>query len=261
MISREMANNQPVEELVFEEFPGEGIRGVANGVEVIIGSRALLLRFEVDVLKPVDEGLTKSYLAINKQYYGVFTFSNRYREGIEHTLQNLSQSYQITLLSGDSDAEAPKLKAMLGTESNLLFRQSPADKMAALEYLQQHGSKVLMLGDGLNDAGALKQSEVGIAVADSVNQFFPASDGMLHARNINLLPAFLQFSKDNIRVIKACLFISLSYNITGVSIAVAGLLTPLIAAILMPLSSVSVVLAVTLATNYFARKRGITTKN
>jgi Cu+-exporting ATPase len=84
---------------------------------------------------------------------------------------------------------------------------------------------------------------------------------MLHAENINLLPAFLLFSKDNIRVIKSCLIISLTYNITGVSIAVAGLLTPLIAAILMPLSSVSVVLAVTLATNYFARKRGITVKS
>jgi Cu+-exporting ATPase len=84
---------------------------------------------------------------------------------------------------------------------------------------------------------------------------------MLHAQHINMLPAFLQFSKDNITIIKACLVISLAYNVTGISIAVAGLLTPLIAAILMPLSSISVVLAVTLATNIMARKRGITIKS
>lgn len=261
IINRQMGSGLPVGELLFEEFAGEGLRGMVNGIEVFIGSRALLQRFDVAVTKPITEGLTKSYLALNGQYYGAFIFSNRYRSGIEATLGTLGQQYPITLLSGDSHAEAPKLKQMLGTNSTLLFRQSPADKMANLEHLQKDGRKVLMLGDGLNDAGALKQSDVGIAVADNVNQFFPASDGMLHAEHINLLPAFLQFSKDNIRVIKSCLFISLAYNITGVSIAVAGLLTPLIAAILMPLSSVSVVLAVTVATNYFARKRGITFKS
>ncbi len=245
----------------FKEYPGEGVYGIANSVELIIGSRNLLHRYQVTVLHPVTNGSTKSYLAINGQFFGSFLFSNRYREGIEHTLQQLSSQYQLTLLSGDSDAEEQKLKPLLGNTSTLLFNQSPADKMANLAVIQQQGHHVLMLGDGLNDAGALKQSEVGIAVADNINQFFPASDGMLHAQHINKLPQFLQFSKDNITIIRSCLVISLAYNVTGISIAVAGLLTPLIAAILMPLSSISVVLAVTLATNVMARKRGITIKS
>lgn len=245
----------------FTETAGEGIYGIANGMQVVIGSRNLLNSYQVTVLRPTKEGVTKTYLAIDGQYYGTFLFGNRYRAGIANTLRNLSGQYQLTLLSGDSDAEAETLKPILGQGSTLLFNQSPADKMANLAALQQQGHQVLMLGDGLNDAGALKQSEVGIAVADNINQFFPASDGMLHAQHINMLPNFLQFSKDNITIIKACLVISLTYNITGISIAVAGLLTPLIAAILMPLSSISVVLAVTLATNIMARKRGITLKH
>lgn len=259
-ISQQLSKDGKVQVDEFKEYAGEGIRGVVDDQEILLGSRSFLHRFEVTVLNPLADGLTKTYLAINGQYCGVFLFGNRYRAGIECTLKNLSGHYQLTLLSGDSDAEANTLKPFLGAASTMLFNQSPADKMANLASLQQQGHQVLMLGDGLNDAGALKQSEVGIAVADNVNQFFPASDGMLHAQHINKLPGFLRFSKDNITIIKACLVISLMYNVVGISIAVAGLLTPLIAAILMPLSSISVVLAVTLATNIMARKRGLILK-
>ena len=110
-----------------------------------------------------------------------------------------------------------------------------------------------MLGDGLNDAGALKQSDFGIAVSDSVHQFSPACDAILRADEFSNLDNYLLFSKKSIGIIKRSFMISFLYNIIGLSFAVTGNLSPIIAAILMPISSVTVVLFSTLATRSVAK--------
>ncbi|HPF90372.1 MAG TPA: HAD-IC family P-type ATPase, partial [Flavobacteriales bacterium] len=124
---------------------------------------------------------------------------------------------------------------------------SPADKSRFIVEQQQAGHRVMMVGDGLNDAAALARSDVGITVTETSAALTPASDAILDADAIAQLPHFLRMARRARRIVFASLGISLCYNLVGVSLAVAGQMSPLIAAILMPLSSVSVVGFVTLA--------------
>jgi Cu+-exporting ATPase len=112
-----------------------------------------------------------------------------------------------------------------------------------------------MIGDGLNDAGALRQSNVGIAVVDDISSFSPASDAILEAKSLNKLQDFLFMAKNARIIIWISFIISFLYNITGLSFAVAGLLTPILAAILMPLSSITVVAFATFAVNLIAKHK------
>ena len=114
-----------------------------------------------------------------------------------------------------------------------------------------------MLGDGLNDAGALKQSDVGIAVTEDINAFTPSSDAIFDGQNFWKIVKFLSFSKKAVSIVLVSFGISILYNVIGLSFAVQGLLSPLTAAILMPISSISVVLFTTVSVNRTAKKIGI----
>ena len=112
----------------------------------------------------------------------------------------------------------------------------------------------MMLGDGLNDAGALSQSNVGVAISENINVFSPACDAILDAKFFNRLPIFITLSHKTMTIIKISFIISFLYNIIGLLFAVTGNLSPITAAVLMPISSISVVLFVTLSTNLIAKK-------
>ena len=114
-----------------------------------------------------------------------------------------------------------------------------------------------MLGDGLNDAGALKQSDAGIVVAEDTNNFTPACDAILDARQFHLLPSFLGFARRSIKLVHFAYGFALIYNIIGLSFAVQGALSPIVAAILMPLSSISIVLFGMLGSNWVAKRMGL----
>jgi Cu+-exporting ATPase len=133
----------------------------------------------------------------------------------------------------------------------------PADKLSFIQQLQSNNKKVIMIGDGLNDAGALKAANMGISITESTSHFSPASDVIMSASMFEKLPAYLAFSKNTLKVIHASFIISLIYNIVGLSFAIQGTLSPLIAAVLMPLSSVTVIAFTTISTTFISKKGGL----
>jgi Cu+-exporting ATPase len=135
------------------------------------------------------------------------------------------------------------------------FNQSPQKKLNFIQLLQRLKGKVMMIGDGLNDAGALRQSDLGIAVTDNINNFSPGCDAILDGRSFNKLPAFLKFAKNTVTIIHISFLISLTYNLIGLSFAVTGNLSPLTAAILMPLSTATIISFTTIATHFAAKRR------
>ena len=185
---------------------------------------------------------------------GKFTFRNSYREGVKQLFNSLKSNYNLAIFSGDNEGEKEYLEEYLPKGTDFLFNQKPEDKLNVVANLQQQNRKVAMIGDGLNDAGALAKSDVGIALSENINVFSPACDGILDASQFNKIGVFINASKKAIQIIKYCFILSLCYNIVGLYFAVTGQLMPVIAAILMPLSSISVVVFTTISTNLLGRK-------
>jgi P-type Cu+ transporter len=240
----------------FKEYSGLGIEGKVLGNNLKLGSLAFVDESLAN-FKPLQNENPRVYVSINERTYGYFEINNNYREGIEKVVQDLSDGYKLSVLSGDNEGEKVRLQKLFGENSELYFRQTPNDKLSYVEKMQNDSENVLMVGDGLNDAGALRQSNVGIAVTENISSFSPACDAILDAEKLNLLPEFIKFSKTSVRIIIASFIISFLYNAAGLTFAIEGMLSPLVAAILMPLSSISVVLFATLSTNLIAAKRGL----
>ena len=181
-------------------------------------------------------------------------FYNEYRAGVKDVFNTLSKAANIVILSGDNEGEKEHLKTILPKHATLLFNQKPEDKLNYIKQQQQNGKTVLMVGDGLNDAGALAQSNVGISISENVNIFSPACDGILDASKFKDITSFLSLSRKGVTIIKYAFIFSLVYNLIGLGFAVTGHLKPVVAAILMPLSSISIVVFTTIAT-YFSGKQ------
>ncbi|MBV6439096.1 MAG: HAD family hydrolase [Haliscomenobacteraceae bacterium CHB4] len=263
----------------FEEIPGLGIRGKVGGKEVKIGSAAFVASIEgMTSGAPVNSGV---FVAIAGKVLGYFEVKSRYRDGLSEVLAYFNQPSTVNrqpstihrplstvhrlpstvyrppsvwLLSGDQDTEAARLAPFFPDRDSMLFNRSPQDKLEFVKNLQRHGRRVLMLGDGLNDAGALRQSDLGIVVAENTNNFTPACDAILHADEFHRLPQFIQLAKSGVKIVNRSYFIALVYNLIGLSYAVSGTLSPLVAAILMPLSSVTIVLFGVMMGNWAARR-------
>ena len=233
----------------YEEIAGKGIKGNVSNNNIYIGSRKW-----VDI-ETSDSLASEVHVKINDEYLGYYKIENEYRKEFLSIIKGLSQKYELHLLSGDNNSELHNLKEFFPKEQQLLFNQQPIDKLEYIKSLKQKGRKVLMLGDGLNDAGALKQSDVGIVISDDVYNFSPACDGILDAKNLNKLPQFLDLGKFSIKTLKISYAFSLVYNLIGLTFAVLNLLTPIVAAILMPLSSISVVLITTFLIRVYAYRK------
>ncbi len=235
----------------FKEITGAGIEGIIEGIPVRLGSAA----FAGKVIPP-DGHINNNaevHVSIGDQYKGFYDISTKYRDGLKETLSTLADSYDLQLLSGDNSAERKKLSVYFSDNEKMHFEQSPSDKLNFIRNLQHNKNKVMMLGDGLNDAGALMQSYTGIAVTDNVNNFTPACDGILDASRFYKIPAFLKFSKSSMKIIFASYIISFLYNIAGTWWAVQGNLSPVFAAIIMPLSTITIILFTTVSSNIAAR--------
>jgi Cu+-exporting ATPase len=235
--------------LSFSEVAGRGVSGVVKGQEILLGNEKF-----VSSARLLQSDSSSVHLEIDGEYKGYFKINQQWRPGLKDILLRLSRQNRLHLVSGDTETDKSSLKKFFPETDQMFFRQSPQDKLDYIKRLQQCGNTVMMCGDGLNDAGALKQSDLGIAVTDDINNFSPGCDGILHGESLTLLPKFISQAKDAMKTIRLSFIIASCYNIVGVFFAVQGTLSPLTAAILMPISTITILSFTTLSTKYFAHK-------
>ncbi len=233
----------------FEEITGKGIQATINGTTIQLGSASFVGANEENAIQQ-----TSVHISINQNYIGKYVFNNQYRDGLSSLFAHLSQGYQLKILSGDNEGERNALEQLLPPGTELIFNQKPEQKLEFIKSLQNQGQNVMMVGDGLNDAGALAQSNVGISISENVNVFSPACDAILDASVFQQLDSFMLLSKKAITTIKMSFTVSLLYNVVGLSFAITGNLLPLVAAIVMPISTITIVSFVTVMSNYYSNK-------
>lgn len=239
----------------YQEINGKGIQATVSGKYIQLGSASFIKKEQT---QETDLLATRVFVAINGEVLGCFVIKHSYRIGLDEVLATLSEGRSMSLLSGDNDSERQRLEGYFPEGTQMLFSMSPSEKMLYIHNLREAGNRVVMIGDGLNDAGALKVADLGISVTENTAHFSPGSDVIMDAGVFGKLGAFFQYAKNTVTVIHMSFFISLMYNLVGLSFAVQGTLSPVIAAILMPISSISVIVFTTLATYLFAAKNKLT---
>ena len=232
----------------FTEIAGRGIYSKVNGLSVKIGSQ----EFVQNTAETINISASKIYISIDDNVKGYFIFSNKYREGFADVIKSLQIDYKTYLLSGDNDYEKETLLNYFDKDE-LFFEQKPSDKMHFITKLQENGHNVLMTGDGLNDAGAFMQSNVALSIAGNIYHFSPAGDAIIEASKFAQLSQLIKYAKTSLNIVKISFILSFLYNIAGLIYALSGTLSPVVGAILMPISSVSVVAFATLSTRLAAK--------
>jgi len=216
----------------------------------MLGSRKFVAGSEA-----ADESKISSvYLSIDNKLRGFYKMDNLYRDGLYEVISGLKHM-ELHLLTGDNDSEQENLRSYFSADTQLHFNQTPVDKLNYINELKANGRNVIMIGDGLNDAGALMKADIGITIADDIYHFSPACDAILSSSKFGRLQDYLKFSKSALNIVYASYLISFLYNIVGLTFAVQGLLSPVVAAILMPLSSISVVTFASLSVSMLSKAR------
>lgn len=233
----------------WKETPGKGIDALCGDSRVTVGSA----EFVGMPLASVKGEKATVYVRINDKITA-FHFQSVFRVAVPRMIASLRARYKLSLLSGDNDKQKELMTEVLGKNSQLLFEQKPIDKLQYIDNLQQAGGHVTMIGDGLNDAGALQQSNVGITLADDINNFTPSCDAILDAQKFSLLPAIFRLARASKMIIGISFSVSIIYNLVGLFFAVQGKLNPMVAAILMPCSTVSIVLITSGVSSLIARR-------
>lgn len=219
----------------YEDVIGSGFYAECNGTKVKLGSSAFIFG---TASEKKEHGV---FIEFDGVYIGYYRFEHSLRENIKEIIDGLKGQFSLAVLSGDSDQEKSRIDRLFGSESTVYFNQTPKDKLQKIKSLQDAGHKVMMIGDGLNDAGALKQANVGIVISDKANNFSPACDGILDANEFASLLKQLRYLRAAKYIIYGAFLLAFLYNGIGLSFAVTGHLSPVIAAILMPLSSITVI--------------------
>jgi P-type Cu+ transporter len=217
------------------EVPGHGITATIGGVRVAIGSAAFVAAYTAT---PPERLGDRTYVAAGAET-GWVQFGAAPRAGIVEAAGRLARAHDVRLLSGDHEVESPRWRPIFGRR--MWFRQSPEDKLAFVEEARRDGRRVLMVGDGLNDAGALAAADVGLAVSDETACVVPACDAVINGDRLAMLPVFLRYAGRARQVVLLCFTVSVAYNAVGLTLALTGALTPLASAILMPVSSLTII--------------------
>ncbi|MDP5169429.1 MAG: heavy metal translocating P-type ATPase metal-binding domain-containing protein [Bacteroidia bacterium] len=220
------------------EQVGQGSEGEIAGHRVVIGRDSFV---GARLRQAPESAPAGTWIAVDGLLVGVVKLRQSYRAGLRSLIGRLSKRYTLSILSGDNTDEASRLRSFFPADTEMRFGQTPQQKLDYIRATQEQHATVMMIGDGLNDAGALRQSDIGVAVSEDVHTFTPACDLILDANSLQQTDQLLAFSRGSMRWVRRGLLLSLGYNLVGLSIAVQGLLSPLLAAILMPLSSITIV--------------------
>ncbi|WP_460618784.1 heavy metal translocating P-type ATPase [Hymenobacter ruber] len=287
-LSQRLAAELPASSLAvadFVEVPGQGVRGTVAGVVVRVGTAAFAAlnncRGATLRVSALNEAITDDangadaetrsvaslhqtanlqscvYISLDNRLHGHYRFRNVYRDSLRPVLAALGTRYRLAVLSGDNDTEQARLRELFGPTAEIHFRQTPQNKLDYIAKLKHEGRTVVMIGDGLNDAGALQRADAGIALTDTLTNFSPACDAILEAGNFGQLATMLGFSRACLRIVLATFALSFIYNGIGLTLAVQGRFTPIVSAILMPISSLSVMVFATLLVRLAAWRRGL----
>jgi len=218
----------------WEEIKGAGIQAENGSQKYRLGNK----NFCGESSENSSE--TEVWFAIENEIQGRFIFQQEFRSDLKNLIESLNP-YPLHVLSGDNDKDLNRLKHFLPDSTQIHFNQTPADKYNYISKLTDSGKKVMMLGDGLNDSGALGAAHVGVSVSENLSQFTPRSEVILEANKLIKLNQFFSASQRAKLILKICLAFSITYNSIGLSFAINGSLTPFVAAVLMPLSSITIV--------------------
>ncbi|MFH5830927.1 heavy metal translocating P-type ATPase [Halalkalibaculum sp. DA384] len=245
----------------FEEVINKGLKATVDGKKLVIGSAEFVA--EETGLGMMNQDRSAKYasrvhVAIDGEWKGWFEMRSHYRTGVATLLDDLRKRFGLFLVSGDNDRQKAELETYFSNNS-LLFNRKPQEKLDFIKNLQNEDRNILMIGDGLNDAGALQQSNFGIALTDNLSSFTPACDAILDGDAISSMDRFIHFAQKSIRIILWSFGLSLIYNVVGLSFAVTGHLSPLVAAVLMPLSSISIMVFTSVTTILTAKNMGLAT--
>ena len=234
----------------YEELTGKGIVAESGDDKLRLGSAKWIApNSQVQVENA-------AMIEINGEVYGSFQSESEFRDEAFGMLEELdADGYSLSIVSGDNTKDEHTIanNAPKGTVAE--FDKLPHEKLEYIESLQNKEQTIAMVGDGLNDAGALAKADVGIAIAEKTNNFTPGSDAILLGEEIGKLPKLMRMSKSAIKIAYSSIAISFLYNTVGITFAAKGLLSPIVAAILMPISSISVIVFTVSAVNIVARTK------
>ena len=233
----------------YSEVAGKGIIATIDNLQIMLGSRSF-----VTETAETSNDQASVHISIDGCYKGFFKISQQWRPNLLNLVNALKRNYKLHLISGDHSGEYKRMSEIFPPYVPLHFKQSPQDKLNYITRLQNAQYKVMMLGDGLNDAGALRQSDLGVAVTDDINNFSPGCDALLNGNSLDKLPQFIAQARGSIKIIKISFAIASIYNLIGVYYAVQGTLSPLTAAVLMPISTITIITFTNVANRYYARK-------
>jgi P-type Cu+ transporter len=239
----------------FEALPGHGIEVVIDQVKILIGNQKLMVQRKISLEEFKDmsdqlagEGKTPMYIAIENKLAGIIAVADVVKESSLKAIQKLrSMGIEVAMITGDNRRTAQAIARQVGID-RVLAEVLPQDKAGEVKKLQAEGKKVCMVGDGINDAPALVQADIGIAIGSGTDVAIESADIVLMKSDLMDVPTAINLSKSTIRNIKQNLFWAFGYNVAGIPIA-AGLLhlfggpllNPIFAAAAMAFSSVSVV--------------------
>ncbi len=238
------------ETLSFEPLEGLGIVALTRTGEVIAGSRRLMLNYGQEFEDGLEDrahdfeaaGSTVVFFAWDGSVRGFFVFGDRLRDNAPETISRLrAKGISVWIVSGDSE-ETTRAVALQAGADNFAGQKLPKDKAGIVKDLQAQGKRVAMVGDGINDAAALACSDLGITLGAGANLIRECSDAAILGDDIEKIPGLLKLARFSLKVIRQNLFFSFLYNVLGIPIAAAGILNPLIAAVAMFASSVTVIL-------------------
>lgn len=249
-----LACRTPTEVIDFVSVEGKGIQGTIDGINVKLGSASWL-----QVGSTLQNRYTKVFVAFEQEVLGYFEIKNEYRSGILDAFSSLQRTYDLHVLSGDNDAERETLQQVVPHDHQLNFNCLPEQKTAYVDALQKKGKTVLMIGDGLNDMNAFEKSNVGMAVIEDEHHFLPASDVIIRAERLADMDTILLFIRKSRLMLFITFGVSIIYNVIGLSYAMQGVLTPVVAAVLMPISTVSIVGLSFFLSRFYAKRYGIVT--